>query len=321
MLFAVRDTGVGLTDLFEPLPQLVVLGLPEDDARTLLRSVAGGAIDAKVADRLVEETEGNPLALTEVVAELTAEQLRGDAPLPEPVPVGRSLQDQFAARARLLPSAGRTVLLLASAERLGDPALLHRAARLLGAPWEEAVTSIEATGLVTFALRSALSSPTDPVRRLPRRTAGERRRAHRALADALDGDDDVDRRAWHLAAAAAARTRTSRARWNWPEARVPPGRDAGRRRVPPAGVGAHPDPSAGLTGSSRPYGCAPPRASAACAAAARRCSRAFTTATNGRKRVDAGPDLARRRPRPGRPARWRAGSPRSRSTTASSSAR
>ena len=42
MLFAVRDTGVGLTDLFEPLPQLVVLGLPEDDARTLLRSVAGG---------------------------------------------------------------------------------------------------------------------------------------------------------------------------------------------------------------------------------------------------------------------------------------
>jgi DNA-binding CsgD family transcriptional regulator len=204
MLFAVRDTGVGHPDVFKRLPQLVVLGLPEDDARTLLTSVAGSAIDVKVADRLVEETEGNPLALTEVVAELTAEQLRGDAPLPEPVPVGLSLPDQFAARARLLPPAGRTVLLLASAERLGDPALLHRAARLLGATWEEAVTTIEATGLVTFApavrfrhplIRSAVYHGALPA---------ERRRAHRALAEALDGDDDVDRRAWHLAAAAAA---------------------------------------------------------------------------------------------------------------------
>jgi len=203
MLFAVRDTGVGLSDLFKPLPQLVVLGLPEDDARTLLSAVAESAIDAKVADRLVEETEGNPLALTEVVAELTADQLRGDAPLPEPVPVGPSLQDQFAARARLLPPAGRTVLLLASAERLGDAALLHRAARLLAAPWEEAVTSIEAAGLVTFApavrfrhplIRSAVYYGAPPA---------ERRRAHRALADALDSDD-LDRRAWHLAAAAAA---------------------------------------------------------------------------------------------------------------------
>ena len=203
MLFAVRDNGAGLLDLFKPLPQLVVRGLPEDDARTLLTSVAGSAIDAKVADRLVEETEGNPLALTEVVAELTAEQLRGDAPLPEPVPVGLSLQAQFAARARVLPPAGRTVLLLASAERLGDPALLHRAAGLLGAPWEEAVTSIEATGLVTFApalhfrhplIRSAVYYGAPPA---------ERRRAHGALADALDGDD-VDRRAWHRAAAMAA---------------------------------------------------------------------------------------------------------------------
>jgi DNA-binding CsgD family transcriptional regulator len=203
MVFAMRDTGAGLPDLFKPLPQLVVLGLPEDDARTLLTSVAS-AIDAKVADRLVEETEGNPLALTEVVAELTAEQLRGDAPLPEPVPVGLSLQGHYAARARLLPPAGRTVLLLASAERVGDPALLHRAAGLLGAPWEEGVTSIEATGLVTFApavqfrhplIRSAVYYGAPPA---------ERRRAHRALADALDSDDDVDRRAWHLGAAVAA---------------------------------------------------------------------------------------------------------------------
>ena len=204
MFFAVRDTGVDPPDLFRALPQLVVLGLPEDDARTLLRSAAGSAIDAKVADRLVEETAGNPLALTEVVAELTAEQLRGDAPLPEPVPVGPSLQGQFAGRARRLPPAARTVLLLASVERLGDPALLHRAAGLSGAPWEDAVTRIEATGLVTFApavhfrhplIRSAVYYGAPPA---------ERRRAHRALADALDGDDDVDRRAWHVAAAVVA---------------------------------------------------------------------------------------------------------------------
>src|SRR4029453_11027866 len=43
MLFAGRDPGVGLPDLFKPLPQLVILGLPEDDARTLLTSIAGSA--------------------------------------------------------------------------------------------------------------------------------------------------------------------------------------------------------------------------------------------------------------------------------------
>ena len=41
MLFALRDTGAEHLDRFTPLPGLEIVGLPEDDARTLLTSVAG----------------------------------------------------------------------------------------------------------------------------------------------------------------------------------------------------------------------------------------------------------------------------------------
>jgi hypothetical protein len=63
-----------------------------------------------------------PLALSEFVAGLDQQQLEGNASLPEPLPVRRLLQDQFASRVRELPGAAQSLLLLASAERFGDPA-------------------------------------------------------------------------------------------------------------------------------------------------------------------------------------------------------
>ena len=48
------------------LPELVVEGLPEADARALLDSVLTGPLDARVRDRIVAETRGNPLALLEL---------------------------------------------------------------------------------------------------------------------------------------------------------------------------------------------------------------------------------------------------------------
>jgi hypothetical protein len=48
------------------LPELVVEGLQEGDARTLLDAALGGPLDARVRDRIVVEARGNPLALLEL---------------------------------------------------------------------------------------------------------------------------------------------------------------------------------------------------------------------------------------------------------------
>src|SRR5712672_1709040 len=49
------------------LPELVVEGLREGDARALLDSVLTGPLDERVRDRIIAETHGNPLALLELV--------------------------------------------------------------------------------------------------------------------------------------------------------------------------------------------------------------------------------------------------------------
>jgi hypothetical protein len=49
----------------------VVEGLPEGEARTLLDSVLTRPLDARVRDRIVAETRGNPLALVELPRGLT----------------------------------------------------------------------------------------------------------------------------------------------------------------------------------------------------------------------------------------------------------
>ena len=135
---------------------------------------------------------------------LTVEQLRGTSPLPDPLPIGERLSGLFATRVAALDADARMVLLLASAERLGDPTLLRRAADAIGGlSWDDAVANAEASGLVAFDPKVAFRHPL--VRSVVYYSAApsDRRRAHAALAEALDADLDADRRAWHLGAAAA----------------------------------------------------------------------------------------------------------------------
>jgi ATP/maltotriose-dependent transcriptional regulator MalT len=93
--------------------------------------------------------------------------------------------------------------LIASAEPVGDPLLLWRAAdqRGLGlVPFG----SVETDELLSIDARVTFRHPL--VRSAVYRTARpeDRRAAHLALAEVTDRDQDPDRRAWHLAAAAAA---------------------------------------------------------------------------------------------------------------------
>ena len=87
MVFAVREP----TDVNElsGLPEMVVGGLADDDARSLLASAMPGRLDERVRDQIVAETRGNPLALLELPRGLTPAELAGGFGLPDARPLGQ----------------------------------------------------------------------------------------------------------------------------------------------------------------------------------------------------------------------------------------
>src|SRR3954468_3691689 len=111
------------------LPELVVDGLREDEARALLGSVITGPLDERVRDRIVAETRGNPLALLELPRGLPAPELAGGFGPPDSLPLSGQIEESFLRRLEALPAATRRLLLVAAAEPVGEPALLWRAAR------------------------------------------------------------------------------------------------------------------------------------------------------------------------------------------------
>ena len=97
----------------------------------------------------------------------------------------------------------RRLLLLAAAEPTGDPALLLRAAGNLGTSAEDAAAPAEADGLLTVGAQVTFRHPLVRFAVYQAAPAGDRRRAHLAIAEATDPGTDPDRRAWHRAQAAA----------------------------------------------------------------------------------------------------------------------
>lgn len=198
IIVAVRD---GFPDEFAGLPELVLQGLGSGDARALLDSAILGRLDDQVRDRIVAETRGNPLALLELPKALTTEELAGGFGPPDARPLIGQIEQTFLRRIEKLSGHTQQLLVTAAAEPVGDAALLMRAAANQGLP-QDAAAAAEADGLIDVGTRVRFRHPL--VRSAAYRAAGliERRRAHRALAEATDGDTDPDRRAWHLASAA-----------------------------------------------------------------------------------------------------------------------
>ncbi|SFF85409.1 ATP-binding protein [Blastococcus tunisiensis] len=195
LLAAVRDgRPSALTDA--GLPVLHVGGLSPAASGELLTST-GRRLGSSVAARLHEATGGNPLALLELVDDVPlVESLPPGAPVPVPARIARA----FALRADRLSAPARTAVLVAAVGG-ADLAVVARACGLLGidaAVLDEAEAAEllrVAAGVVAFRhnlVRSAVWSEAHP---------GLRRDVHRAVAAALP-EDDVDRRAWHLAEAA-----------------------------------------------------------------------------------------------------------------------
>jgi DNA-binding CsgD family transcriptional regulator len=190
-----------LSDELSGLPELVVEGLHERDARALLSSVVAGPLDEHVRQRILAETRGNPLALLELPRGLTAAELAGGFALPAG-PLSGRIEASFRQRFERLPADTRRLVLAAAAEPVGDAALLWRACALLGIR-AEAAAPAEAAGLFEVDGRVTFFHPL--VRSAVYRGAAldERRVVHRALAEATDPEQDPDRRAWHHAEAAA----------------------------------------------------------------------------------------------------------------------
>src|SRR3954451_5651701 len=196
LLFAARE----MTDAFADLPELLIEGLGDAEARTLLAWVMPSRLDDRVADQLVAEARGNPLALIELPRGLSFAQLAGGFGLPGVLSLQGRIEQSFLERLGMLPESTQRLLLVAAAEPLGDPELLTRAAQRLGIP-DAALKPAGSAGLIEIDGRVRFRHPL--VRSAVYRAAAaeQRRRAHRALAEATDAETDPDRRAWHLAEA------------------------------------------------------------------------------------------------------------------------
>jgi DNA-binding CsgD family transcriptional regulator len=199
VLFAARD-GEG----FDPrgLPEAEVGGLAPDAARALLARHTPRGLDADVADRLVLETAGNPLALVELPGLLSDAQLAGKELLDRPLPVAGALERSFVRRARALEDDAQRVLLVAAGSDSEELGLILRAASALGIEGP-AIEAADSAGLVSIrGWRLRFRHPLVRSAVYQAATFAERRAVHRALAEALSGEAEADRRAWHRASAA-----------------------------------------------------------------------------------------------------------------------
>jgi DNA-binding CsgD family transcriptional regulator len=199
LVFAVRDGGA---DVLVGLPELVIRGLSDGDARDLLESVMFGGIDPLVRDRIVAETRGIPLAILEVPRNVSATELAGGFWISGKRSSTAAIEEGFVRRIHSLPEPTQRLLLVAAAEPVGDAGLFLRAAAQLGIP-VDALAPAEAAGVIEFGPRMRFHHPL--MRSAAYRAADltDRREIHRALADATDPQSDPDRRAWHAANAAA----------------------------------------------------------------------------------------------------------------------
>jgi DNA-binding CsgD family transcriptional regulator len=194
LLFAVRDYPGALRS--SGLAEIHLHGLDAESSAALLDE-HGDVPAPAVRERLIVETQGNPLALRELAAlPSVPDSWTG------PIPLTSRVLDAFLHQVRALPDACRTLLVVAAADDTGDLPVLLGAARTLGVgvgdlqPAEAARLVSSGTGRLTFRhplIRAAVYHDAGLATRIG---------VHTALASAFAEHRDADRRAWHLAAAA-----------------------------------------------------------------------------------------------------------------------
>src|SRR6266566_1000620 len=135
---------------------------------------------------------------------LALAELAGGFGMADPLPLTYRIEQSFLRRIASLPDMTRLLLLLAATEPVGHPALLWREAGNLGISAEDAAAPAEADGLLTVGAQVIFRHPLVRSAVYQAASIAERRRAHRAIAEATDPRTDPDRRAWHRAQATSA---------------------------------------------------------------------------------------------------------------------
>src|SRR6185437_4502113 len=145
----------------------------------------------RIRDRIVAETNGNPLALLELPRGLSPTQLAGGFGLAGAQPVPARIEDSFRRRLEALPADARLLLLVAAAEPVGDTVLVWRAAERLGVGAWAAMPAVEA-GMLEVGVRVRFRHPL--VRSAAYRSASrlERQSVNQALAEVTDPELDPD---------------------------------------------------------------------------------------------------------------------------------
>ena len=167
-----------------------------------------------MTDRILAESAGNPLAIIELVRELSPGQLRGDEPLPRDLPDQRTgwrpasfdgLVGFPATRSSCCssPRPRRPPIPASSATRrppwVCDGTVRH------GTPSSDLLVFHPEVSFRHPLVRSAIYDGA---------SSDDRRRVHEALAAVFDRDGQPDRWAWHRAAAADGPTTRSPTSWN-----------------------------------------------------------------------------------------------------------
>jgi DNA-binding CsgD family transcriptional regulator len=199
LVFAARDGGA---EALVGLPELTIIGLPDEEARQLLDSVLVGRLDERVRDRILAETRGNPLALLELPRNRTAAQLAGGFDNSNTRLLSGRIEQSYVDRIRSLPDQTQLLLLAAAAEPVGDASVLIRAAAHLGIA-VDMLAPAEAAGVIELGPRVRFRHPLVRSAAYQAADLNTRRAIHRALAEATDATSDPDRRAWHAAHAAS----------------------------------------------------------------------------------------------------------------------
>jgi DNA-binding CsgD family transcriptional regulator len=199
MLVAVRDDEE-LPLVAAGLNELRLGGLDQASATALLERAAVGRVSAEAARWMLDATGGNPLALMELGPEVP----RISTSPHENLPIATSVERAYLRRADGLSDGARRVLLVMAASGTPEVGLVQRAAAALGLQPSDVEEAESARGLASFdATRMGFVHPLARAAIYHASSPADRRAAHRALANAMPGQEDMERRAWHLAAAAS----------------------------------------------------------------------------------------------------------------------